>query len=86
MICGTITIEDTILHFHFEMENQTVSVTVCDALTGATQEIICPARAFAASMALGLDFDAMAETAMHAELYKEAEKIQFPAPELRWIP
>jgi len=94
MICGTIVLEDSILHFRMDPSEAageaSVHLRVCDALSGQEHEARVTSRAFAASIALALDNEGMDGTQMCAALYALAEPIQ-PACDsagngLRWIP
>lgn len=87
MLAGTLILEDLILQYTLpDRNNGLVRVEVSDSLTGAKATVECAPRAFAASMALALDFDGMDGHPAQAALYAEAETIPFPSRELRWIP
>ena len=82
MIAGTIVIEDLTLHFSVEPGEVSVRVTN----TGETGLVVCSPRAWAASLALALDPDAMSGADAESDLYGWAGTIKFPSPGLRWIP
>lgn len=89
MICGTIHIEDLTLHFHLpDSRDGKVTVRVQEGLRGETAKIECGPRAFAASLALALDFNGMEDAGdeLVKALYAYAETVEFPSRELRWIP
>lgn len=87
MICGTIHVEGQTLHFILpNRQDGEVIVRVQESLDGEEVEVRCSTRAWAASLALLMDFDGMEESPLQAGLYELAETIPFPSSALRWIP
>ena len=96
MIAGTFVFEGLVMHFKLpDTQDGNVSVLVQDTLTGETAKVLCNPRAFAASMALALDFGGFDNMvggsagdgrSIQAALYDLAETIPFPNNHLRWIP
>lgn len=87
MICGTFSFDGLTMHFKLPYTSDgKVVVYAQDHLTGERAKIECDPRAFAASMALAMDFDGMEGTPMCEKLYELAETIPWPNNNLRWIP
>lgn len=88
MIAGTFQFEDLTIHFAFPSHRDgKVRVMVQNGQDGETANTEVEPRAFAASMALALDVDAMEhDSKLNESLYALCESIPFPNNNLRWIP
>ena len=87
MICGTFLLEDLTVHFELpSTKDGQVRVQVQNGLDGEAGLMHCSPRAFAASMALALDFDGFEDSALSASLYEAVEGIEWISNGLRWIP
>lgn len=88
MIAGTFQFEDITINFTFPSHRDgKVRVMVQNGLDGETAILPVEPRAFAASMALAMDFDAMEhDSKLNESLHALCESIPFPSHSLCWIP
>lgn len=85
---GTFCIADMMLNFRLpDVKSGKVVVHIVNGLDGESAKVECSPEAFAASMALCMDFDGFDHNqAAQNALYELAETIPFPSNNLRWIP
>jgi len=89
MLCGTIVLEDSVVHFTLHDALRT-TYTVCDTRAGISQEVTCTTEQFGAATALAIGGDNMPGASKLYPLAEAAMPVQqegYPAfPTLRWIP
>lgn len=74
MICGTMVMEDTVIHYVETLEPEPgYTVTVADAHTGKQETRFIPSRSFAAILALAADHSGMDGDPSQDTLYTHAE-------------